>query len=419
MKTVTVNKADKILKGTILLPFSKSISNRLVMIRAMAPEDFRIHHLSEADDTFLLENLLMAIRTKKRNDLQIVLETGNAGTAMRFLTAYLSSVPGKWILTGSERMKFRPIGALVDALRSLGAEIEYLAKLGYPPLMIRGKSLRGGEIEVDATVSSQFVSALILIGPGIPGGLTLRLTGQVASKPYINMTVRLLQYFGVDVITESNRIIIPEATYHAREYTVEADWSSAAFWYEFASLSAEADLTLPGLHKNSLQGDTIIASVFQNFGVSTEFMEDGIRLTKVKKKIDGYYFNFSDYPDIALPVIATCAASGIRGRFEGLKSLKIKESDRLQAMTNEFEKLGIKMETETTPDGNIALEFPSSKIRWGPNLKMETYGDHRMAMTFAPLVFKLGKITIVNPDVVKKSYPRFWEHLIDVGFSVE
>jgi len=418
MKTVTVTKTDKIVKGTLQLPFSKSISNRLMIIKAQTQGNFKITNLAGADDTLLLADLLRQIDKSKDHKGIVELDTGNAGTAMRFLTAYLSSIPGTWILTGSERMKMRPIGALVDALRSLGAEIDYLAKLGYPPLLVKGKFLTGGEINVDAGISSQFVSALIMTGPCIPGGITIHLKGEVVSKPYISMTIRLLEYFGVLVKQEKNKIIIPESVFQANDYIVEADWSSAAFWYETAALAQEADLILEGLHSNSIQGDSILSDIFQNLGVTTEFIENGIRIKNVKKKTNGFYFNFSDYPDIAPPVITTCAALGIRGRFEGLKSLKIKETDRLFALTNEFKKTGIIVETSDGSNNDLSLEFPPSIMKSTHMLRMATYGDHRMAMTFAPLALKMGTIGIEDPEVVKKSYPQFWEHLVTLGFDV-
>lgn len=418
MKTITVKKADRNLKGTIQLPFSKSLSNRLLIIRALSSGDFTIKNLAEADDTVLLADLLRQIKERKQQKQVTELDTGNAGTAMRFLTAYLSSVKGKWILTGSERMKLRPIGALVDSLRLLGAEIDYLAKLGYPPLLIKGKSLRGGEIMIDAGISSQFVSALIMTGPSIPGGISLRLWGEAVSKPYINMTVRLIEYFGIPVKREKNRIIIPKSEYLPRDYDVEADWSSAAFWYESAALADKAEIILSGLYSNSLQGDSVLSGIYQNFGVATEYLENAVRITKATKKTGGFYFNFSDNPDIAPPVITTCAAIGIRGHFEGLKSLKIKESDRLLAITNEFKKMGIFVETRDTTNNDLSIDFPPSTIKMAGAIRMDPYGDHRMAMTFAPLALKTGTITIENPDVVKKSYPQFWEHLSSLGFDI-
>lgn len=418
MKTITVIKNNKILKGKLKLPSSKSLSNRLLIIRALSHDCFQINNLSEADDTFLLQELLEKIRHRKLIQSYIELDTANAGTAMRFLTAYLTFIPGKWILTGSERMKQRPIGVLVEAMRSLGAEIDYLGKLGYPPLMIKGRPLKGGEIKVDAGISSQFISALLLIAPSLPGGLSLHLQGQAVSFPYIDMTLRLLQYFGIETVKERNFILVPEATIKGLSFTVEADWSAASFWYEAAAMADEVDLILEGLQKDSLQGDAILADIFQNFGIMSEFLKNGVRLIKVKKKLDGYYFDFSDYPDIAPAVITTCAALGLRGRFEGLKSLRIKETDRLRALKNEYKKLGLNLEPDSPADLVPKIEFINPQFKASTDFRIDTYGDHRMAMTFAPLSMKLGAIRIENPDVVSKSYPQYWEHLSSLGFEI-
>ena len=418
MKTITVSKKDKILIGRLKLPSSKSLSNRLLLIQALSKDQFRINNLSEADDTLLLQNLLQEIRMKSSSHSFVELDTANAGTVMRFLTAYLTLVPGKWILTGSDRMKQRPIGVLVEAMRSIGAEIEFLGKLGYPPLMIKGKPLKGGEISVDAGISSQFISALLLIAPGLPGGLSIWLQGQAVSFPYINMTLRLLNYFGIETIKERNKIIIPESNIRGKDYIVEADWSSASFWYEAAAMADEVDLVLEGLRKDSLQGDAILVEIFQNFGVMSEFLKNGVRLTKVKKKLDGFYFDFSDYPDIAMAVITTCAALGLRGRFEGLKSLRLKETNRLRALKTEFKKLGLNLMPDSPSDSIPVIEFSNPMLKSGSDLRIETYGDHRMAMTFAPLSLKLGNIKIENPDVVSKSYPQFWKNLSSLDFEL-
>jgi len=418
MKTITVNKKDKILKGKLKLPSSKSLSNRLLLIQALSKDKFRINNLSEADDTLLLQNLLQEIRIKSSSQSFAELDSANAGTVMRFLTAYLALVPGKWILSGSDRMKQRPIGVLVEAMKSLGAEIEFLGKLGYPPLMIKGKPLKGGEIKVDAGISSQFISALLLVAPGLPGGLSILLQGQTVSFPYINMTLRLLNYFGIETSKEKNKIIIPESNIKGKEFTVEADWSAASFWYEAAALADNVDLILEGLRKDSLQGDAILADIFQNFGVMTEFLKNGVRLTKVKKRLDGFYFDFTDYPDLAPAVITTCAALGLHGRFEGLKSLHFKETNRFRALENEYKKLGLHLNPGSASDLLSLIEFSNPQFKSNIDTRIETYGDHRMAMTFASLSVKLGTIKIENPDVVSKSYPLFWKDLSSLGFEI-
>ena len=420
MKTITVKKADHDLVGSIQLPSSKSISNRLLIIRALSSDDFNIERLSDSDDTILLQDLLRRIREHHGRTEMTELDTSNAGTVMRFLTAYLSMVPGKWILTGSERMKQRPIGILVDGLISMGAHIDYLSRLGYPPVMIHGSSLKGQEIIVDPGISSQFVSALILIGPKIPGGLTLHLSGPAVSFPYVEITIGLLKDFGIHVVHERSRIFIHEGNYIPSDFIVESDWSAAAFWYEAAAMADHVDLELVGLFRKSLQGDSEISNIFRSFNVVTEYTPTGIHLTKSSQPLrEGQFkFNFSDHPDIAPPVITCCAMLGMNGRFTGLKSLQIKETDRLLALKTEFEKIGITAETYSTGNLIPAMEIKASPVECRPGLLINTYGDHRMAMTFAPLAILNGNICIENPDVVTKSYPGFWNDLLSVGFEI-
>jgi len=415
---VTVSKKEKSLKGELLLPASKSISNRLLMIGALSGGDFPIMGLSEAEDTLLLQKLLTEILKQTGGNAVTTLDTANAGTVMRFLTAYLAFQPGKWVLTGCDRMKRRPIGILVDALKTMGADIDYLSWLGYPPLLIKGRPLPGNEISIDSGVSSQFISALLMIAPCLPNGLILRLKGQSVSWPYIGMTIRLMKNFGIQVKKNGQRIHVQPGRYMTEAVQVEADWSAAAFWYEAVALAEAADLKLKGLWKDSLQGDSVLVSIYQNFGVSTTFTGDGIRLIRTKKKVDEFYFDFTSYPDIAPAVITTCAALGIRGRFEGLKNLKIKETDRLFALRNEFEKMGFAIQCSAFDGAMPALELTPFNPKPRADLPIETYGDHRMAMTFAPLALKTGSIRILNPDVVVKSYPQFWEHLKLLGFEV-
>ena len=418
MKTLTINKRDKTLKGRIVLPASKSISNRLLVIRALSGKDFQIGGLSESDDTVLLQKILSELPPENNRKKIAEINTGNAGTVMRFMTAFLALQPGKWILTGSDRMKQRPIGILVDALRNLGADIEYLARIGYPPLLIKGYPLQGRETAIECGVSSQFCSALLMIAPYLPDGLVINLKGQPVSGPYIDMTLQLMEHHGSRFRRTGHQIIVKPGTYSECDLIVEADWSAASFWYEAAAMADKVGLELIGLRKESSQGDSILAAIYQDFGIRTEYLKDGIRLTRIQKKIKGYYFNFTDYPDIALPVITTCAVLGIRGRFDGLQSLKIKETNRLLALRNELEKLGICVFMQSTHGTIPVLEFNASSLKVKNDLIIETYGDHRMAMTFAPVALKTGSIKIADPDVVRKSYPQFWEHLEDTGFEI-
>ncbi|MEI7725338.1 MAG: 3-phosphoshikimate 1-carboxyvinyltransferase [Bacteroidota bacterium] len=419
MKSIVISKPDKKLRGSIQLPASKSISNRLLMIRALCGKDFVINNLSEADDTVLLQKLLEAALNGHPRKKVIELDAGNAGTVLRFLTSFLSMKPGKWVLTGSERMKQRPIGILADALNHLGASVDFLAKPGYPPLLISGRELSGRELTIDSGVSSQFTTALLLIAPYLPDGLVLHLKNKAVSSPYAEMTIQLMRLFGSTVKKSKTRVHVMPGRYNPMDVTVESDWSSAAYWYEAAVFADEVDLELKGLQFESLQGDSMLPVIYQNFGIRTEFTDLGIRLTKTAKKIDGYYFDFIDYPDIAQAVIATCAGLGIRGRFEGVQSLQIKETDRLRAMKIEIEKLGIHITSSGQGDLITALEIKPIKPSFPEGLTLETYGDHRTAMTLAPFAFKTGTLKILNPDVVVKSYPGFWEDMKSVGFIIE
>ncbi|HPS50440.1 MAG TPA: 3-phosphoshikimate 1-carboxyvinyltransferase [Bacteroidales bacterium] len=418
MKSITLSKMDRSLHGVIPLPASKSISNRLLIIQELCGKPFGISNLSEADDTLLLSGLLREMEHAKPGKQVLSLDTANAGTVMRFLTALLSSRPGRWMLTGSDRMKQRPVGGLVDALISLGAVIDYLGKPGYPPLLVKGTTLKGGTVAIDAGVSSQFISALLMIAPGIPGGLTIKLKGDVVSSPYLKMTIDLMEHFGIRIKSQQNQIRVHPGAYQPKPFTVPADWSAAAFWYEAVAFSARGDLELPGLVPGALQGDAVLAEIYRNFGVHTEFSASGARLTREPVKIDGFYFDFTDYPDIAQAVIATRVGLGIRGRFEGLKSLQIKETDRLRAIKSEIEKLGFECNITARGEALAAMEISPSRHKTIAQPVFETFGDHRMAMSLAPFAMQLGSVRIQNPDVVVKSYPRFWEHLKMTGFQI-
>jgi 3-phosphoshikimate 1-carboxyvinyltransferase len=418
-KLKSVTRPEGSLSGTVNLPFSKSISNRMLMMQVLAGENFTIRNLSGADDTLLLEQLLKAVRFREGEKNMTVLDTQNAGTVMRFLTAYLAMVPGKWILDGSDRMKNRPVGELVEALRCLGADIEYVSKLGYPPLIIKGKKLRSETVVVNPGISSQFLSALLMIGPALPDGLRIRMKGEAVSFPYVEMTIRLMKQTGILVKKKGNDLFVPAGSPAPGEYIVEPDWSSASFWYEAAALADEAEIVLAGLMQDSIQGDAALPGIFQNFGVMTEFSEAGATLTRVRKKSDGFYFDFSGHPDIALPVITTCALQGLRGRFEGLKSLRVKETDRIASLKNELKKVGIALDPDYFDDPRPVIDFPAANLKIVPGLHFFSYDDHRMAMTFAMAAMKTGSVVIENPDVVSKSYPGFWGDLESMGFRVE
>ena len=407
----TITKEDKILKGEITLPSSKSISNRILIINSLSYSPYEIENLSDSDDTKAMEAVLNA----NTNHFDI----GHAGTAMRFLTAFLSKIAGEWILTGSERMRQRPIGILVDALRKLGASIEYTGKKGFPPLRILGTSLKGGMLELDGSVSSQYISALLMIAPTIPGGLTLKLLNEITSKPYIDLTLHLMLQFGIRHTWTGNEIRIDEQTYIPAKFAVEADWSGASYWYATAALSDECELLLKGLRLQSLQGDAAQSEWFENyFGVQSKQLGNDIQLIKLKApEIKIVELDFIENPDIAQTFAVLAVCQKIPFHFKGLATLKIKETDRIQALKNELSKFGA---TLTEPaDGELAWDgtFDQSFVNQPPVI--ETYHDHRMALAFAPAAMVYPKIIINDPKVITKSYPSYWDDLKKVGFRIK
>jgi len=391
---------------TVQLPASKSISNRALIIHALSYADEQIHNLADCDDTNVLVN---ALRSNEQT-----FDIGAAGTAMRFLTAFLSKIVGEWVITGSERMKQRPISILVDALNKLGAKIEYVEKKGFPPLRIHGSALLGGQIELDGSVSSQYISALLMIAPTMRDGLTLKLTGKIISKPYILLTLKLMGEFGVRALWKDDTITIPPQEYKPTDYTVESDWSAASYWYQLCALSQKSEIKLLGLHKNSSQGDAKVADIFSSLSVRTTFQQDGVTLSKINLSTNKLNYNFTDQPDLAQTVVVTCCFLQIPFRFTGLQSLKIKETNRVEALQNECRKLGFILEE---PAEGI-LEWNGERCDADPNPVIKTYEDHRMAMAFAPACLKMGKIQIENPMVVTKSYPNYWEDLQAAGIRV-
>lgn len=407
-------KAPQQIKETIHLPASKSISNRALVIHAMAGSNIRPSNLSDCDDT---EVIITALQ-----DMPEVINIKAAGTAMRFMTAYLAATNGEHTITGTERMQNRPIGILVDALRYLGANIEYEGKEGYPPLHIKGRPLEGGKLEVVGNISSQYISALLMIGPILKKGLELRLTGEIASRPYIDLTLWTMQEFGADAEwTDIDTITVKPQPYKDREYLVENDWSAASYWYEMLALNANIDseIKLEGLMDGSKQGDSVIKYIFSLLGVKTEFAStEANKPTTVTLKahrclLPRLDYDFTGSPDLAQTLVVCCCLMGVKFKFTGLASLKIKETDRIEALKKELLKIGYVIKDEN--DNTLLWDGDTCTPTFEP---IDTYEDHRMAMAFAPAAFKFPGLRINNPEVVSKSYPHFWEDLRKVGFEI-
>ena len=393
---------------TIQLPSSKSISNRALIINALGNGTHHPENLSDCDDTRVMIRAL--------NDDKETIDIMAAGTAMRFLTAYLSVTPGTRIITGTERMQQRPIQVLVNALRELGADIEYVANDGFPPLRITGRELRKDTISLPGNVSSQYISALLMIAPVLTNGLTIRLTGDIISRPYINLTLQLMNDFGVCAEwTDDHRLKVEPQAYHSTPFYVESDWSAASYWYQIVALSKEAEVTLPGLFKDSYQGDSQVAGIFRSLGVETIYKDKTVILKKNGKSVERLDYDFINQPDLAQTFVVTCALLNIPFRFSGLQSLKIKETDRMAALITEMRKLGYILH-ET--DGSV-LSWEGERCTTEEHPAIDTYEDHRMAMAFAPTCLALPEILINNPQVVSKSYPRYWEDLRQAGFIIK
>ena len=393
---------------TIQLPSSKSISNRALIINALGNGTHHPENLSDCDDTRVMIRAL--------NDDKETIDIMAAGTAMRFLTAYLSVTPGTRIITGTERMQQRPIQVLVNALRELGADIEYVANDGFPPLRITGRELRKDTISLPGNVSSQYITALLMIAPVLTNGLTIRLTGDIISRPYINLTLQLMNDFGVRAEwTDDHRLKVEPQAYHSTPFYVESDWSAASYWYQIVALSKEAEVTLPGLFKDSYQGDSQVAGIFRSLGVETIYKDKAVILKKNGKSVERLDYDFINQPDLAQTFVVTCALLNIPFRFSGLQSLKIKETDRMAALITEMRKLGYILH-ET--DGSV-LSWEGERCTTEEHPAIDTYEDHRMAMAFAPTCLALPEILINNPQVVSKSYPRYWEDLRQAGFIIK
>lgn len=402
----------KEVRNTIKLPSSKSISNRVLIINALSGSVHVPENVSDCDDTRVMVRALT-------EDAPVV-DIMAAGTAMRFLTAYFSAKEGcVKTMTGTERMQQRPIKILVDALRQLGARVEYAKNEGFPPLLVKGSPLEKGEVTLQGNVSSQYISALLMIGPMMANGLTLHLEGEVISRPYINLTLQLMRDFGAEAEwVGENGIRVSPKPYAPIPFRVESDWSAASYWYEMVALTDDADarVVLPSLYAHSYQGDSAVAGLFEQLGVSTVYDEaaHSVTLCKNGRLVERMEYDFVNQPDLAQTFVVTCTMLGVPFRFTGLQSLKIKETDRMAALICELKKLGYVLREE---DDRI-LEWTGERCQPEADAAIDTYEDHRMAMAFAPACMVLGELHINNPQVVSKSYPGYWKDLETVGFGM-
>lgn len=393
------------LRAEVRLPASKSVSNRALVLNALSDGcDDKLENLSDSDDTAVMISAFESLSANRRKP--IVIDVGAAGTSMRFLTAYLSTREGvDCLLTGSERMRHRPIATLVDALRDLGADIRYEGEDGFAPLRIQGKRLLGGEVKLDGGVSSQFISALLMIGACMPRGLRLTLLGDVISRPYIDMTLSMMRQWGVQSVVEGDVIHVPHQSYVPCRYRVEGDWSSASYWLQARALwnhqhgADDARVTLLGLNEPSIQGDSHVAEVLERLSTGEKL-----------------HVNLVNMPDMAQTIVVAACLMRVPFHIEGLQSLHIKETDRVEALRRETAKMGFRI--EETEYGTIEFDGHRTDVNLD-DVIIDTYEDHRMALSFAAACITEGRIVIRHPDVVSKSYPSFWEDLRKAGFTIE
>lgn len=432
--SIKISASSKKVSGTIHLTGSKSESNRALIMQAMSKGAVTVKNVSEAADTVTLLGILQPSRELKAENGKRnpdgselkgegslpearspkLIDIGPAGTAMRFLTAYYTLQEGEVILTGSARMKQRPIGILVDALRELGAEIEYAEKDGYPPVKIRGPFNQKSEsVSIKGDISSQYISSLLLAAPLLEKGLHLIIDGELTSKPYVEMTLAMLSQAGIKYTWKENVIHIPNQPYAQSEISVEPDWSAASYWYAIAALADEAELFLPGLNGYSLQGDSKITEIMANFGITSQFIDGGVCIKKEPKKLERKIFDFKECPDLAQTVIVVCAALGHDATFTGMETLKIKETDRVNALQVELAKIGVKL-----IEKNLTYKLDCTGRDLSRSISVSTYDDHRMAMAFAPLAMVLTELEIEDHLVVEKSYPHFWSDLESIGYEI-
>lgn len=399
------------LQCDIQLPASKSESNRALMIAAYGGFATDFQNLSDSNDTFVLSNALREIQKNKS-----VIDIADCGTAARFLTTYLACRKGEWILTGAERMKQRPIAPLIEVLRGLGSDIQYVEKDGCLPLQIKGKPIEGGKVQVEMHQSSQFASSLLLAAPMWAQGLEIELLGELSSLPYLEMTLTMMRHFGADVERDERTIFVKPKPYQSKSFTVKADWSAASYWYEMAALSDECEIRLRGLSLPSLQGDAVIVDWMKQFGVGTFAEKEALVLRKIPFEKRPLQFDFSAHPDLFPTMAATCAAMQIEAHFSGISNLNVKESDRLRSMENELIKIGVEM--NKIGDESVLIMSCSQLPSFDSShpLLFSAHNDHRVVMSLAPLALRIGTIRFDDMEVVRKSYPHFWS---DVNFVVE
>lgn len=412
LKSISLTHPTKAISGTVQLTGSKSESNRALILEALSRGLIRIENLSEAADTVIMRQALQQAQHTQTTHKTI--DIGPAGTAMRFLTSYLNLAEGSFTLTGTERMQQRPIGILVDALRTIGADITYEKAEGYPPLRIEGGLKQTADnLRIKGDVSSQYLSSLLLVAATLEQGLTLHIEGELTSKPYVSMTLDMLQEAGVKHHWSANSISIAKQPFTETTIYIEPDWSAASYWYSIVALSEDGHIVLPGLKKSSLQGDIAIADIMQHFGVESRFESDGLHLIKTNNISTEKLFDFKECPDLAQTVVALAAGLQRDISITGVETLKIKETDRIAALRQEISKFGAELIT----DGEV-YHLQTTGVAFPHTIAFDTYEDHRMAMAFAPLALIFNNITINEPMVVEKSYPLFWEHLKSQGFKI-
>lgn len=409
---------EEFLEARVELPLSKSMSARALIINALTADAAPMGPVAECDDTAALKAALEAYRAGESE-----VNTGHAGTTMRFLAAYFAATEGANVtLDGSEQMRRRPVGGLVEALRALGADVEYVDREGFPPLRIRGRRLKGGEMRIDASVSSQFISALMLVAPTFEAPLQIELEGTPTSRSYIEMTAELMRRAGVEAELYRNTVSVANTPYRPSPITIEGDWSAAAAWYEIEALAA-GTVELTNVAEASCQGDRRVADIFAKMGVDTcwEGENGGVDLVANPDPDARVAMDFAENPDVVPYAVVTCVMLGLPFRFSGLHTLRVKETDRIAALQTEMARLGVELTTPTLPNdpSAVILEWDGRRRPILEEPVFETYDDHRMAMCVAPVAIYLPGIVVKDAEVVSKSYSGYWDALVEAGFTVE